>query len=286
MSVTVVILTVNEARHIERALRSVAAIADVTFVVDSGSTDRTVEIARAMGAEVLTHLFVNQAQQFNWALDQLPADTDWVLRLDADEVVSSELAGEITARLPALPEEVAGLTLPRRIAFLGRPIRYGGVFPAHVLRLFRFGRGRSEDRWMDEHIAVEGRVEALEGELLDDNLNPLGWWIDKHNHYASREALEVLLAERRSGGYRAHRRHGLAGHEQALDQAKHLRAHAGRAAGCCLFLLSLPSCVVASGTVFRGLHSMCCRGSGIDFLSMQNSSRHGVIWFAKTAISR
>ena len=129
MSVTVVILTVNEARHIERALRSVAAIADVTFVVDSGSTDRTVEIARAMGAEVLTHLFVNQAQQFNWALDQLPADTDWVLRLDADEVVSSELAGEITARLPALPEEVAGLTLPRRIAFLGRPIRYGGCFP-------------------------------------------------------------------------------------------------------------------------------------------------------------
>lgn len=200
MSVTVVILTVNEARHIERALRSVAAIADVTFVVDSGSTDRTVEIARAMGAEVLTHPFVNQAQQFNWALDQLPADTDWVLRLDADEVVSGELAGEITACLPALPEEVAGLTLPRRIAFLGRPIRYGGVFPAHVLRLFRFGRGRSEDRWMDEHIAVEGRVEALEGELLDDNLNPLGWWIDKHNRYASREALEVLLAERRSGG--------------------------------------------------------------------------------------
>lgn len=200
MSVTVVILTLNEARHIERALRSVAAIADVTLVVDSGSTDRTVEIARAMGAEVLTNSFVNQAQQFNWAIDQLSADTDWVLRLDADEVVSGALAGEITARLPALPDDVAGLTLPRRIAFLGQPIRHGGVFPAHVLRLFRFGRGRSEDRWMDEHITVEGRVEALEGELLDDNLNPLSWWIDKHNRYASREALEVLLAEQRSGG--------------------------------------------------------------------------------------
>lgn len=200
MSVTVVILTLNEARHIERALLSVAAIADVTLVVDSGSTDRTVEIARAMGAEVLTNPFVNQARQFNWALDQLPVDTDWVLRLDADEVVSGELAGEITARLPALPEDVAGLTVPRRIAFLGRPIQHGGVFPTHVLRLFRFGRGRSEDRWMDEHITVEGRVEALEGELLDDNLNPLGWWIDKHNRYASREALEVLLAERRSCG--------------------------------------------------------------------------------------
>lgn len=200
MSVTVVILAFNEARHIARVLRSVAAIADSVVVVDSGSTDRTVEIARAMGAEVLTNSFVNQAQQFNWALEQLSSGTDWVLRVDADEVVSSALASEINARLPALPDDVVGLTLPRHMAFLGQPIRHGGVFPAHVLRLFRFGRGRSEERWMDEHIAVEGRVEMLEGELLDDNLNPLGWWIDKHNRYASREALQVLLEERRSGG--------------------------------------------------------------------------------------
>lgn len=198
MTLTVVILTLNEARHIERALRSVAPFADRCVVVDSGSTDDTVARARALGAKVLTHPFVNQARQFNWALDQLPEDTGWVFRLDADEVVSEALAAEIAARLTGLPNDVAGLTVPRRIAFLGRPIRYGGLFPAHVLRIFRHGRGRSEDRWMDEHIAVQGRVAALRGELLDDNLNPLGWWIDKHNRYASREALEVLLAERRS----------------------------------------------------------------------------------------
>lgn len=197
MTVTVIVLTLNEARHIERALRSVAPMADRCVVVDSGSTDDTVARALAMGAKVLTHPFVNQARQFNWALDQLPPDTSWVFRLDADEVVSEALAAEIANRLPYLPDSVAGLTVPRRIAFLGRPIRHGGLFPVHILRLFRNGRGRSEDRWMDEHITVDGRIVALSGELLDDNLNPLGWWIDKHNRYASREVLEVLLAERR-----------------------------------------------------------------------------------------
>lgn len=199
MTLTVVILTKNEERHIQRALASVASIADRCVVVDSGSTDDTVGRAQAMGAEVLTHSFVNQARQFNWALDELPEGTGWVFRLDADEVVSDALAAEISERLPGLPDDVAGLTMPRRIAFLGRPIRYGGLFPVHILRLFRHGRGRSEDRWMDEHITVDGRVAALQGEMLDDNLNPLGWWIDKHNRYASREVLEVLMAESRGG---------------------------------------------------------------------------------------
>ena len=196
MALTVVILTLNEARHIERALRSIARFADRCVVVDSGSADDTVALARALGAEVLTHPFVNQARQFNWALEQLSSDTDWVFRLDADEVVSDALAAEIAARLPDLPDDVVGLTMPRRIAFLGRPIRHGGLFPVNILRLFRFGQGSSEDRWMDEHITVDGRVEALQGELLDDNLNSLGWWVDKHNRYASREALQILLDER------------------------------------------------------------------------------------------
>ena len=203
---TVVILTLDEARHIERALRSVAPIADRCVVVDSGSNDDTRERARAMGAEVLRHPFVNQARQFNWALDQLPECTDWVFRLDADEVVSDVLAAEIAARLPGLPDAVVGLTVPRRIAFLGRPIQYGGLFPVHILRLFRHGTGRSEDRWMDEHIVVDGRVAALRGELLDDNLNSLSWWIDKHNRYASREVIDYLSFE-----------HGLIPHEPASD---------------------------------------------------------------------
>lgn len=195
VGLTVVILTYNEEIHIGRAIASVQKIAERIFVIDSGSSDRTVEIAQAQKAEVLVHPFTTQAKQFNWALAQLPDDTDWVLRLDADEVVTAELAREISTNLASLAPEVSGVELSRRIAFLRRPIRHGGVFPVRLIRLFRFGRGHSEDRWMDEHIVVDGPVARLHSEILDDNLKPLGWWIDKHNAYAAREVVELLDAE-------------------------------------------------------------------------------------------
>ena len=195
MTLTVVILTKNEERHIVRAIASVAPLADRIVVVDSGSTDRTVELARDGGAEVLIHPFVTHAQQFNWALDQLPADTDWVFRLDADEVVTDSLASEIRARLSGLSTSVAGIYISRRMTFLGRPIRWGGLFPVRVLRLFRHGRGRCENRWMDEHILVEGETVGFNGEIVDDNLNFLTWWTEKHNAYASREVVDLLNLE-------------------------------------------------------------------------------------------
>jgi glycosyltransferase involved in cell wall biosynthesis len=195
MALTVIILTRNEALHIARAIRSVQRVADRILVVDSGSTDDTVAIARAHGAEVLVNTFVTQAKQFNWALAQLPKDTDWIFRLDADEIVSPELARSLGEMLPCLSATVAGASVARRMAFLGRPIRWGGVFPIRVTRVLRCGRGCSEDRWMDEHILLDGEEFQLDGELLDDNLNPLDWWIDKHNAYASREVVEVLDAE-------------------------------------------------------------------------------------------
>jgi hypothetical protein len=81
------------------------------------------------------------------------------------------------------------------MTFMGHSIKWGGIFPIPILRLFRYGLGRSEDRWMDEHIIVDGQVINLSGELLDDNLKPLTWWIEKHNNYASREAFEVINNE-------------------------------------------------------------------------------------------
>ena len=195
MTLTVVILTKNEERHISRAMASVASIASRIVVVDSGSTDRTAELARDGGAEVLIHPFVTQAQQFNWALDQLPADTDWVFRLDADEVVTDALTSEIKTQMNGLSPSVNGIYISRRITFLGRPIQWGGLFPVRVLRLFRFGRGRCENRWMDEHILVTGETVGFNGEIVDDNLNSLTWWTEKHNAYASREVVDLLNLE-------------------------------------------------------------------------------------------
>lgn len=194
-NLTVVILTKNEELHIERALVSVQSIASRCIVVDSGSSDRTIEIAREADAEILVNPFVTQAQQFNWALDQLPKDTEWVLRLDADEIVTEGFAKEIREKLGALAPEIAGVHCSRRMNFLGEPVKRGGLFPTRLIRLFRFGKGRSEDRWMDEHILVDGPVAEFSGEIIDDNLNSLTWWIAKHNSYASREAVELLNLE-------------------------------------------------------------------------------------------
>lgn len=197
MTVTVVILTLNEARHIERALRSVAPFAHRCVVIDSGSTDNTVARARAMGAEVWENPWVNYATQFNWALDQLLDDTEWVLRLDADEIVMEALARQIKDTIPNLGPETKGVYVSRRMHFLGQPIRWGGVFPIRVLRLFRHGAGRCEDRWMDEHILVDGATANLSGEIIDNNLNSLTWWTEKHNSYASREVVDLLNLEYR-----------------------------------------------------------------------------------------
>lgn len=189
---TVVILTRDEELHIARAINSVRSIASQILVLDSGSTDRTVQIAENLGAVVQTNPWINYARQFNHALDILPVGTGWVMRLDADEVVSPGLAREIAAELPRLAPDIEGATIGRRISFLGRPIRYGGVFPIRVLRIFRHGSGRCEDRWMDEHIKVSGPIAGLQGELLDDNRNSLTWWTAKHNSYASREVVDLL----------------------------------------------------------------------------------------------
>lgn len=192
---TVVILTRDEERHIERAIASVTSIADRCYVVDSGSSDRTNELAQAAGARVLENPWFNHAAQFNWALSQLPVDTQWVLRLDADEIVTEELAAEIRERLGGVAPDVAGIEVSRRMCFLGRPIRWGGVFPIRLVRLLRHGCGEVEDRWMDEHIVVDGPTVGFRGEIIDDNRNPLTWWIAKHNSYSSREAVELLDLE-------------------------------------------------------------------------------------------
>jgi glycosyltransferase involved in cell wall biosynthesis len=189
----VVLLTFNEALHLPRALASVSGFAREIFVIDSYSTDNTVEIALAAGAQVLQHPFQNQARQFQWALDNAPMTSAWVMRLDADEIIEADLAEEIITRLPQLPTEVTGINLNRKTIYQGKHIRYGGRYPMILLRIWRRGMARMEDRWMDEHIYLtEGSIVDFRGGFADHNLNDLTYFTEKHNQYASREALEVV----------------------------------------------------------------------------------------------
>jgi len=193
MSLAIVILTYNESRHIARAIESVKTIASQVFVIDSESTDKTVAIAEGCGAKALCHPFVNQAKQFQWALDNAPITSEWVMRLDADEIIEPDLALEIAERLPLLTADVVGINLDRKHIFMDRWVRHGGRYPLRLLRIWRNGHGRIEDRWMDEHIVVwGGRTVTFKGGFVDWNLNDLTFFTDKHNKYATREAIDVL----------------------------------------------------------------------------------------------
>lgn len=193
--ISVIILTLNEERHIVRAIQNARKVAKAVFVVDSFSTDRTVELAQSHGARVFQHEFVTHAQQLQWALDTLDIATEWVLKLDADEYMTDELITEIEARLPMTAPTVTGYTMPCLRKFMGREIRHG-IVPLILLRLFRTGKARIEAKQMDEHLYVtEGTVASLQGAFYDDSLITLTEWTAKHNGYASREAIDLLCTE-------------------------------------------------------------------------------------------
>jgi len=196
LDLSVIILTYNESIHIERCINNVSEIAETAFVVDSLSTDNTVEISKCLGAQVFQNKWEGlYARQFNWALENLPIKTEWVLRLDADEYLYPELIDEIKAKLASLPEDVTGVAFKRRHIFLGRWMRRG-TYPVTLIRLFRYGKARCEQRLMDEHIELlEGRSVTFDGDFADHNLNDIGWWTAKHNGYALREAVDLLDLE-------------------------------------------------------------------------------------------
>lgn len=191
---TVLILAQNEEKNIVRSIRSVKKIAKRILVVDSGSTDRTIELAKQNGAEVVQHSpFVNYATQFNWGLDHTNIDTNWILRLDADEQVTPELAREIENALEEhSQDDVNGFEVRCRIIFMGRWIRHGGTYPLIIPRLFRRGFGRVEMRKMDEHTLIQGKVMRFQNDLIHYDFKGLHEWIDKHNKYSVRECQDYF----------------------------------------------------------------------------------------------
>ena len=198
LDITTIILTYNEELHIRRCLENVCPFSKKVFVIDSPSTDRTAEICREFpNVEVVVHQYPgNQAEQFNWALDNCEIGTEWVLRLDADEYCTHELIREMQEKLPALPNEVSAVVLPLGRVFRGRLLKHSIVNGVKMIRLFRYGRVRYEQRLMDEHLEVlEGGTVAFDNMFVDDNLMSIRGFIDKHNNYSSREAALLLDAE-------------------------------------------------------------------------------------------
>ena len=197
LDISVIILTYNEELHIRRCIENVEPIARDIFIIDSFSTDKTLEIAKGYEkVHILQKKWENNhAKQFNWGLENADIKTKWVLRLDADEYLTPELIDELSRTLPNLSDNYTGIVFPLRRVFLGRTIRRG-MPVVKLLRMFQYGKAASEVRMMDEHIQLkEGEAIELKNEFADDNLNNLSWWTQKHIGYAIREATDLLDME-------------------------------------------------------------------------------------------
>ena len=195
--VTAIILTRDEEVHIGRCIQRLKPLADRIIVVDSFSTDATVALAKAAGAEVWEHEFRNYALQFQWALDTLAQVGGWIVRIDADEWFEDRAIAEIRHRIAEAPADVSAFDFRRKVIFRGRWIRWGGYYQTILTRVWRGGSARIEQRWMDEHIIIEqGRVEQLgKGNLVDENLKDITTWTEKHNSYATRQMVEYVGIE-------------------------------------------------------------------------------------------
>jgi len=199
---SVLITTRNEEANLERCLRSVHGFADQVFVLDSESTDRTVEISRRY-AEVQTLAYDHSRiipWIFQWGLDNLPLRNDWVLILEADQAVTPALKAELAALL-ARPDEVRedGFYIHRRQIFRGKPLRFGGYGSKLILKLFRRSRSGLDPVEQDTRVYVRGPVGRLRSPLEEWNVkeDSIQFYLQKHLRYAEAFAREELERRRR-----------------------------------------------------------------------------------------
>ena len=193
---TTIILTYNEEKNIANAINSVQSISKRIVVVDSYSTDKTVDIARSLGAEVIQHEFINQAKQFIYALNNLDIKTVWIMRLDADEIISSNAANEINDICNNnMDTDINGIVVRFEVNFLGKPLKHGGIYPFRKMIVYKKDKGFMEDRNMDEHIVlIEGKSVETHFDSYHRDYKDLSVWIDKHNKYSSREVQDYFVS--------------------------------------------------------------------------------------------
>lgn len=192
--VSVVVLTFNEEQNIEKCLQSVAEWGAEIYIVDSFSTDRTLEIARKYTDKIVQHKYDGHAQQWQYALESLPIETEWIFAMDADFVATPELRQAIDSAT-ASETDVNGYYVRHRQIFRGKFIRWGTIYPRYWLRLFRKGKVSVDAHdLVDLHFYVEGKTAKIEFDVIEDNHkeSDIGFWVTKQSKFAKRQAEEEL----------------------------------------------------------------------------------------------
>lgn len=188
--VSVLVITKNEEANIGPCLQSINW-ADQIFVVDSGSSDKTLKIAKKYTDKVYKHPFYNFSQQRNWAQDNLPIKNEWIMHLDADERVEKGLFYELK-KIVESDNQINGLMAARKTYFRGSWIKHGGHFPVYQLCIYKKNKGRSEQRYYDQNYSVSGKVLKAKSGIINI-INPdLNAWRNRHRKWAKLEAEEAL----------------------------------------------------------------------------------------------
>lgn len=189
---TAIILTKNEEKNIADCLLSLRNFAKRCVVVDCGSTDRTVELAKENGADVYFHEFEYYARQFNWGIDNTDIDTEWIIRLDADERFPEDLKRELEEIIAGSGNEVNGIAIEADYYFLGRMIKHG-MRKKRKIMLFRKAYGRIEDRRRDAHSVIsQGKSVQAKKRFLHYDFKDLDSHIRRYNWYATREMMDYI----------------------------------------------------------------------------------------------
>jgi len=194
LPISVIILTFNEEKNIEACLESVYGWVEEIFIVDSFSTDKTLEMARKYTDKIYQHRFENYSKQRNWAFKNLPLKTEWILNLDADHKKKEKLKKEIIeVFLNPIDESLKGFLVTRKTIFMGRWIKYGGHYPVYHVALFKKNFGKCEERLYDQHFMVNGELKKLRGAIFVVISDSLTKFVERHNKWAISEAVEQLL---------------------------------------------------------------------------------------------
>ncbi|MCX7883737.1 MAG: glycosyltransferase family 2 protein [Caloramator sp.] len=190
---TAIILTKNESKNIVACIESIKDFAKRIVVVDSGSTDDTVELAKKYGADVYFNEFEYYAKQFNWAIDNTNINTNWILRLDADERFTPELCSEAEKLMQEHDkDDVNGLTIEAWLFFLGKKLKYG-LKKKKKLMIFKTGIGRIEDRKRDAHTVISfGKTLSLKEKFIHYDFKDVNNFISKYNFYATKEMQDYI----------------------------------------------------------------------------------------------
>jgi len=179
-----------------RLLNSVVNLHASLYILDSGSTDRTIEIGEQYGATIVQHSFENHPKQWNYALNHFAITTPWVICLDADQVVTTELENQLLNFDPKDYTDVNGIYFNRKNYFKGKWIKHGGYYPFYLLKMFRFGVGYSDlNENMDHRFIVPGKTAIWKNcFIIEENLkeNSISFWIAKHNTYSDLLAQEEV----------------------------------------------------------------------------------------------